>query len=267
MNDSDRNATGTTPTTTYEPFYLSSIWIAIKIPEFIGSVFTLYIAISIITYYWRYRNRHKNTSANFINFSCCVAAVLVFFYVTIDPEIVLGSDTDIVCQLSVKTKLVFYYTSLYAVYIAIWHRQRILYNKPILKRTTTLSVRIVSTVMPVAIILACGIQIMFDQVFNIYYSENGRCFVNTNDTYVQVPVILTLNIFIQGSLLFLLIRPLMIHRNNIEKKLSVKDDRILELVKRAVVTTTLAVLTDLATYGILVAIRHSTLTFTITVLA
>lgn len=177
-----------------------------------------------------------------------VASFAAFLGTGLDITWFYGINSDTGCDIGKAFNASTQITSIASVYIALWLRQRLFYQDRNLKNLTTKCTRIITWLL-VVIILASVMSSLGVFIFSVQYMGSSRgCMIvllSPISKYGWI-ILLTCNAFYTICFLALFIYPLLQHNRRIKslKHHRQRENPIIKLIKRAIMTSSGIILTD-----------------------
>lgn len=197
-------------------------------------------------------SRGLNNNAAILNFMIAFGCTCAFLRAAIDFRLPYGRHNDFGCNLAIKYKSGNYILSLLSMYLVLWFRQRVFYQHPRLKHLSSKLIRFVSWAMCfVMIATMLATAVIFFGVGS-YVGVIKGCTVRGPLTSSRWVMLIGCTSIFQIFLLVLFIYPLMKHKREVQRSFTCKkNDIIIQLIKRATVTSILSVVSDVG-FGLLI---------------
>lgn len=233
----------------------------------------LYIIGSQIAYLILRKNRNKITNiprcytaedakeserhAYIISLLCIIAAFTAFLRVGIDLRLIYGVHDNFGCDISIKFKVVQYASSLFAIYLVLWMRQRLFYRDPRLKHLSSKFIQTLSWNMGF-ILLASGLVAIGIFLLGVRYKATsvGCRTIPGPLNKTRWIVLGTGTVLFQICFLCLFLYPLGKHQQDMKRfgRTQGQGNPVIKLVKRATVITIICILTDMVTVAVILFI-------------
>lgn len=241
------------------------------------AVLALYLAITQIAYCVIERRnaasteepgRNKNKKAKravILNVMLAFAAVFAFLRVGIDLRLPLGRFNDYGCDVGIKFKLFNYVISINLLYLLLWLRQRIFYSHPTMKFLNTRLIRFFGWSTAAIILLGLISTSTIFLVAGKYVGTQWGCVIHDSPLIkIRWMIMISCTIVSQLLLLSLFVYPLVKHRlrSSVSRGSSTHSDSIIQLIKRATVTTAICIATDLGFALVIFKFAHKIMTMT-----
>ncbi|XP_076823930.1 uncharacterized protein LOC143469990 [Clavelina lepadiformis] len=234
---------------------------------FLGVLVTMYIIVSMV--YHGYRTKRlcscggklkKSKSSHIVYGLMLSLSFIMLFCVTLDLALIV-SQQEPFCEIFNMMKAVLYSISLFLNYFTLWFRvHSLIYSQPILKKKIAKPVLYINYF---TIILLVVVAPMTCVVFNLApklrtIPSVGCMSSGRNEHYRTAFISLVVCTFtFQVSLLFCFIYPLHLHKHRMNGH-GIDVVSIRRVIKRAVVTAAVCVVTDIATLIFVLMYRNPT---------
>lgn len=235
------------------------------------AILLLYLTISQTVFLYQKSRKHGPTSFAFeaenkrqvktIDVLCIVSSVLAFIRVGIDWRLVFGRDTDLSCNIGIKTENVSSGLALSTIYFTLWMRQRIFYKDVRLQHLSSKIVRFISWFMVVFLALSFFCVIVLFVVGVDYKATPLGCLSVARDRIgtIRWVMLLICSVTFQICILALFVYPLIKHRQAMKKvrgEYNDNDDMVIKLVKRTTISTATSLCSDMVVFVIVLIIDH-----------
>ena len=206
-----------------------------------GSRRTLRRTLSSISYV----SRHSTILAK-LHFLVALSVLLRCIHETIHAFI--DPYSDFYCIIYLRAHIFFYGLAIASVYIFLWARQRIFYDKPILRASIPACVRKISVLVMVMMVLTETATIVIFFLTRNYRVHNGQCVVEPSDEiyeYVPWVVLAMSSITFQLLLMVLFVYPLVNHCEMMRKSNQKDNQDFPLLIKRVAIAAGVCVASDI----------------------